>query len=95
MSKHTTYGSAICKEKVWNTADTIKGKCPTKYRSDVYGNTLYNASYGKNTDMGWQIDHIKPSSRGGSDTLRNLQALNSNINMSKGNTLVKKSRHNS
>lgn len=93
-SKQTTYKNSQCKEKVWNTGNKIKGKDPSKYRSDVYGNTMYYNSYGKNSKMGWQIDHIKPISRGGSDTLRNLQPLNSIINMSKSNKLVKKSRHN-
>jgi 5-methylcytosine-specific restriction endonuclease McrA len=44
--------------------------------------------------MGWQIDHIKPQSKGGSHDIKNLHALNSSLNMSKGNTLKKKSRHN-
>jgi hypothetical protein len=35
--------------------------------------------------MGWHIDHIKPSSKGGSDNPRNLQALQAHANMSKGN----------
>ncbi len=43
--------------------------------------------------MGWEVDHIKPITRGGSDTTVNQQALNVSVNRSKGNTLVKKSRH--
>ncbi|WP_425272587.1 HNH endonuclease [Polycladidibacter hongkongensis] len=43
--------------------------------------------------MGWDLDHIKPKSRGGSDSTRNLQALNAPLNRSKGDSLVKKSRH--
>ena len=33
---------------------------------------------------GWEIDHIKPSAQGDSDALRNLQALNTSVNRSKG-----------
>jgi 5-methylcytosine-specific restriction endonuclease McrA len=80
-------------DKVWNSAKIIKGKDPAEYRQDPYGNVMYKNSYGKNTDMGWEVDHIKPKSKGGSDAIRNLQALNSKINKSKSNSLVKKSRH--
>ena len=64
-----------------------------KFRQDPYGDQICKQSYGTNGPQSWQIDHIKPQSKGGSDTLRNLQALQSSTNMSKGNTLVKKSRH--
>lgn len=80
-------------DKVWEKAKKIQGKDPNKYRQDPYGNTMFKASYGKDTPMGWNIDHIKPKSKGGSDSLRNLQALNSKVNKSKGNSSKKKSRH--
>ncbi|MCG8104951.1 MAG: HNH endonuclease [Candidatus Thiodiazotropha endolucinida] len=43
--------------------------------------------------MGWEIDHIKPSSRGGSDNIRNLQALKTKVNREKADNLVKRNRH--
>lgn len=89
----TKYGQSSCKDKVWNLADSIKGKDPEKYRKDPYGNQMYYNSYGTNGKQAWDIDHIKPQSKGGSDCLRNLQALNSSTNRSKGNSLQKKSRH--
>ncbi len=81
------------KGKAWNSAKKVSGKDPAKYRQDPYGNTMYKPSHGKSSPMGWDVDHIKPKSRGGSDSTRNLQALNSNVNKRKGNSLVKKSRH--
>jgi len=80
-------------DNVWNKAKKIQGKDPKKYRRDPYGNTMYKSSQGKSSDMGWDIDHIKPQSKGGSNSTQNLQALNSSINRSKGNSLQKKSRH--
>ncbi len=80
-------------DKVWDKADEIRGKNPDLYRKDAYGNPIFRHSYGKNTEMGWQIDHIKAVAQGGSDNMRNLQALKSSINQSKGDSLKKKSRH--
>ena len=81
------------KEKAWENAKKIRGKDPTKYRQDPYGNTMFKSSQGKSSDMGWDIDHIKPKSKGGNDTTQNFQALNSIVNRSKGDSLKKKSRH--
>jgi len=81
------------KEKAWNNAKKISGKNSDKYRKDPYGKTMYKSSHGKSSDMGWDVDHIKPKSKGGKDTTKNFQALNSSINRSKGATLKKKSRH--
>jgi len=71
-------------DEVWGRAATIRGKDPSLYRRDVAGNILYKPSYGSDTEMGWEIDHIKPVSRGGSDNLRNLQVLQVATNQSKG-----------
>ena len=30
------------------------------YRKDAYNNEIYKPSYGKDTKMGWNVDHIKP-----------------------------------
>ncbi|MBT4890079.1 MAG: HNH endonuclease [Rhodospirillales bacterium] len=80
-------------EAVWDKAKKIRGKDPAQYRQDPYGNVMSCNSYGKSSKMGWEIDHIKPSARGGSDATVNLQALNTSVNRSKGDSLVKKSRH--
>ena len=89
----TKYGDKECKDKVWNLAKTIPGKDPNIYRKDPAGNEICNKAYGTNSKQSWDIDHIKPSSKGGSDCLRNLQALSSHVNRSKGNSLQKASRH--
>ena len=78
---------------VWSKAKPIRGKDPTKYRQDPYGNEMHYNSYGKDSEKGWEIDHIKPKARGGSDATVNLQALNTQTNRLKGDTLKKRSRH--
>ncbi len=89
----TKYGDATCKDKVWELAKPIRGQDPDHFRQDPYGNRICYNSYGKNTSMSWDIDHITPQNRGGSDNIRNLQALQSSTNRSKQDSLVKKSRH--
>ena len=81
------------KEKAWDNAKKVRGKDPGQYRQDPYGNKMYKPSYGKCSEMGWEVDHIKPKSRGGKDTTRNMQALNTSVNRGKGDSLKKKSRH--
>lgn len=79
--------------KAWNNAKVIRNKNSDKYRKDPYGNVMYKDSYGQSSNMGWEVDHINPVNRGGSDSTRNLQALNTSVNRSKGDSLVKKNRH--
>jgi len=80
--------------KVWDKAKPIRGQDPVVVRQDAYGNKLRYENYGKSVPSGWHVDHIKPKSKGGSDHIRNLQILQSNLNMKKQDSLVKKSRHN-
>jgi 5-methylcytosine-specific restriction endonuclease McrA len=92
-TSHATYGQKSTANKVFNLAKPVAGKDPKLYRQDPYKNVMYKHSHGKSSPGGWDIDHIKPSARGGSDSIRNLQALNTTVNRSKGDTLVKASRH--
>ena len=80
-------------DKAWENAKRVRGKDPDKYRQDPYGDLLYRPSYGKDSEMGWEVDHIRPVSKGGADGTRNLQALNTRVNREKGESLVKRSRH--
>ena len=81
------------KDDVWDKAKEIRGKDPDLYRRDPYGNEIYKPSYGKDSEKGWEIDHIKPVSEGGSDHLRNLQAMQTAQNRELGDSTDKKSRH--
>ena len=63
------------KGNAWNKAEDIGGKNPNLYRKDKFGNVLYKPSYGKDSEMGWEIDHSKPKSKGGTDHPNNLQIM--------------------
>ncbi len=71
------------KDEVWNKGQKVRGKDSDLYRKDKFGNTMYKPSYGKNSDMGWEIDHSKPQSKGGTDHLNNLQPMNTQANRQK------------
>ena len=71
------------KDEVWDKGKRIRGKVPDLYRKDKFGNIMYKPSYGKNSKMGWEIDHSKPQSKGGTDHLNNLQPMNTHANRQK------------
>tara|TARA_Y100000389_G_scaffold191142_1_gene216816 strand:+ start:2238 stop:2747 length:510 start_codon:yes stop_codon:yes gene_type:complete len=71
---------------LWVKCSVIQGLDPNEWRTDNYGNRIRWSEYGnRGCGSGWEIDHIKPVSRGGSNDLRNLQALQWRENLIKGN----------
>ena len=72
------------KQAAWEHAKPISGKNPNLYRKDAYGNVIYKPSYGIQSNMGWEVDHKRPVSKGGSDSERNLQAVQWEENRVKG-----------
>ncbi len=71
------------KEQAWEKAKPIHGKNSNLYRRDSFGNLIYKPAYGKGGDMGWELDHKKPISKGGTDSSRNLQAVQTKTNRKK------------
>lgn len=59
-------------DKVWGKGAKVRGKSSGLYRKDSAGKIIYKPSYGKTSDMGWEVDHKRPRSKGGSDNIRNL-----------------------
>ena len=62
-------------EQTWEKARKVRGKNPESWRKDDFGNTIRHGSYGTEGEYGWEIDHIKPVSKGGADQSKNLRAL--------------------
>jgi hypothetical protein len=56
----------------------------SSYRKDVCGASMSRNRYAKQEQWGWEIDHIIPVAKGGTDDLDNLQPLQWEDNRHKG-----------
>lgn len=79
-------------QHVWQKARRVKGNNPNLYRQDSQGNLIYKPAYNRDSPMGWQVDHIWPRSKGGSDARRNLQALQTRANKRKSNKIPRRGK---
>lgn len=76
-------------QSTWDKGLTVFGEHrvtdPARWRFDACGALIERAKYGDTgSDLGWEIDHIFPASRGGTDDLWNLQPLHWKNNRKKG-----------
>ncbi len=71
---------------VWRKARIVPGVDPAVRRKDACNAWIEFANYGKTVHdgTGWEIDHVMPVSRGGTDSLSNLQPLQWENNRHKG-----------
>lgn len=62
--------------KVWQKGSIVLGYDSNIWRKDDYGSLMYFVDYGdRNSQYGWEIDHIAAVSEGGSDNPWNLRPL--------------------
>ncbi len=74
-------------EAVWKKGREIEKFSPDVWRHDRCGNVMKRTDHGDTkSKYGWEIDHEKPVSKGGTDDLNNLQPLQWEDNRTKGDT---------
>ena len=73
---------------VWAKAQTVFGYDGNVLRKDSCGAWIKRAEYGLTTQggYGWEVDHVQPVARDGSDDLVNLQPLQWQNNRHKGDS---------
>ena len=76
------------KRAVWQKGSIIEGYDSSLWRRDTCGHAMKYTEHGnRNSDYGWEIDHIKAVANGGDDNINNLQPLYWGNNSSKGDRL--------
>lgn len=78
--------SVETKRAVWNKAQIVPGQDYNMIRKDRCGAWITWEMHGNTTanGNGWEVDHIIPVSRGGDDSIGNLQPLQWQNNRRKG-----------
>ena len=63
-------------QAVWEKETSIPDYSPDLWRWDHLGNSIKRTEYGnRESEYGWEIDHIRLAGAGGSDVLSNLRPL--------------------
>lgn len=74
-------------QKVWEKGKIVPNNDPSIWRKDECGAWIGRSYYGnRNSEYGWEIDHISP---GGPDILSNLRPLQWRNNVDKSSGRLK------
>ena len=63
-------------QQVWEKGKVVENEDPNTKRKDAAQAWIHKEEYGnRDSQYGWEIDHIHPDSEGGVDELSNLRPL--------------------
>lgn len=72
-------------QAIWEKALSVEGYDKETVRKDACGAWIIRGHYGmRDSDFGWEIDHVYPVSLGGGDEPVNLRAMHWRNNAAKG-----------
>ena len=91
-TNYRNYGRPGCKDAVWKKGKKIQDMDPNEFRKcNISNNIIRYSHYGDNNSVyNWDIDHIIPKSKNGSNDISNLQPVSSSKNRSMGNSIKNK-----
>jgi 5-methylcytosine-specific restriction endonuclease McrA len=71
----------------WTACRTYLDWPPIDWRIDRFGYLIRRSDHGKQTEYGWEVDHVVALALGGADTLDNVEALHWRKNRQLGGLL--------
>ena len=78
----------LLKHAVWAKGTPIPGYAPDTWRRDAYGTAMKYSDFGnRESEYGWERDHIVALALGGPDTADNMRPLHWRANASLGGRL--------
>lgn len=75
-------------QQIWEKGEIVPGYDKNVWRKDQCGAFIKRDMYGDRNDKynyGWEIDHIKPDSKGGKDIISNARPLQWYNNVTRSN----------
>lgn len=72
-------------EEIWCKAAEVSGYEPSRWRKDFAGAWIQREQYGLPTEFGWEIFHLVPASKGGTNDIDNLLPIHRQNNLRRAN----------